>query len=85
MVMLRGELPELHEDAGRAAPARPVDVVDHVVGDLDALRLAARLQVVHPGDVDRAAGMTHDVVAEGHVLDRRPGRLAALVARRDLQ
>src|SRR5262249_58792721 len=39
--------------------------------------------VVRPCDVETAARMTHDVIGESHILNRRPRRRAVFAARRE--
>ena len=59
-----------------AAPSIAVNVVDQVVLDQDSLRWLARDGFsVRPRDVEAAARMSHDVVGESHVLNRRPTAL----------
>ena len=69
------------KESSVSTPGRTVHVEKEVVPDQDPHRLlaATRPCFVSAGHVDARPGVTHDVVAEGHVLDGRPGGGAVLI------
>jgi hypothetical protein len=79
---LGGPLPDLHEGAV-PAPFRSVDGVDQVVGYPYPPHRSAGAVAVAREQVERRGRVPDDVVAEGHILDRRPRRGAAFAARRE--
>ena len=72
-----GAVEQLEQPSGAPGSA---DVQEDVVADVQPPRLLARVVVVVPEHVDAAADVPDDVVDERHVLDRRPGRAAVLIA-----
>ena len=63
-----------------ASAPRPAQIVKQIVLDQDAFGLLAEVVVVIAQNVDPLCGMAQDVIAEGHVFHRRPGRRAVGIA-----
>ena len=71
------------EQAAVASPVDRADVVEHVVGNENPLRLLARLKVIRPQDVHARGNVTDDVVPERHVFHDRPRCIPVLVSHRE--